>query len=55
MKERHFHRRRLHRRHIEEGIVKALMVLSFMLLAGSLGFILITILIKGLPASIGTC
>ena len=50
MKERHFHRRRLHRRHIEEGIVKALMVLSFMLLAGSLGFILITILIKGLPA-----
>ena len=55
MKERHFHRRhlhrrRLHRRHIEEGIVKALMVLSFMLLAGSLGFILITILINGLPA-----
>src|SRR3972149_6970608 len=50
MKERHFQRRHLHRRHVEEGIVKALMVLSFMLLAGSLGFILITILIKGLPA-----
>jgi len=50
MKERHFHRRRLHRRHVEEAIVKALMVLSFILLAGSLGFILITILLKGLPA-----
>ena len=50
MNKRHFHRRHLHRRHVEEGIVKALMVLSFMLLAGSLGFILITILIKGLPA-----
>ena len=50
MKDRHFHRRRLHRRHVEEGIVKALMVLSFMLLVGSLGFILITILLKGLPA-----
>jgi len=55
MKERHSHRRRFHgrgfhRRHIEEGIVKSLMILSFLLLAGSLGFILITILIKGLPA-----
>ncbi|MEW5870459.1 MAG: phosphate ABC transporter permease PstA [Chloroflexota bacterium] len=37
-------------RHIEEGIVKLLMLLSFGLVAGSLGFILITVLIKGLPA-----
>ena len=50
MKKRHSHGRGLHRRHIEEGIVKSLMILSFLLLAGSLGFILITILIKGLPA-----
>ena len=50
MKKRHSHGRGLHRRHIEEGIVKSLMILSFMLLASSLGFILITILIKGLPA-----
>ena len=50
MKERHSHGRGFHRRHIEEGIVKSLMILSFLLLAGSLGFILITILIKGLPA-----
>jgi len=39
-----------HKRHIEEGFVKTLMILSFILLAGSLGYILITILIKGLPA-----
>lgn len=45
MKKTHFHRR-----HIEESIVKTLMVLSFIILAGSLGYILITILIKGLPA-----
>ena len=38
------------RRHIEEGIVKLLMFLSFALVAGSLGFILITVIIKGLPA-----
>jgi phosphate transport system permease protein len=45
MKKMHFHRR-----HIEEGIVKTLMILSFIVLAGSLGYILVTILIKGLPA-----
>jgi phosphate transport system permease protein len=39
----------LHRRHLEEGIIKALMMSSFALLAGSLGFILVTVLIKGLP------
>ena len=38
------------RRHIEEGIVKFLMLSSFALVAGSLGFILITVLVKGLPA-----
>jgi len=36
--------------HIEEGILKILMLLSFGLVAGSLGFILLTVLIKGLPA-----
>ena len=45
MKKTHFHRR-----HIEEGIVKTLMILSFIILAGVLGYILFTILIKGLPA-----
>jgi phosphate transport system permease protein len=38
------------RRHIEEGIIKFLMISSFALVAGSLGFILITVLVKGLPA-----
>ena len=38
------------RRHLEEGFFKALMVLSVVLVAGSLGFILVTVLIKGLPA-----
>jgi len=38
------------RRHIEEKIVKTLMVLSFCLVGGSLGFILITVIVKGLPA-----
>ena len=38
------------RRHIEERIVKFLMIGSFALVAGSLGFILITVLVKGLPA-----
>ena len=45
MKKTHFHRR-----HIEEGIVKSLMILSFIILIGVLGYILVTILIKGLPA-----
>ena len=45
MKKTHFHRR-----HIEEGIVKSLMILSFIILIGVLGYILFTILIKGLPA-----
>lgn len=45
MKKTHFHRR-----HIEEGFVKTLMILSFIILASALGYILITILIKGLPA-----
>jgi phosphate transport system permease protein len=38
------------RRHLEEGIIKILMILSFALVVGSLGFILVTVLIKGLPA-----
>jgi phosphate transport system permease protein len=38
------------RRHIEEGIARVLMMLSFALVAGSLGFILLTVIVKGLPA-----
>ena len=45
MKPKHFRRRR-----IEENIFKLLMYLSFILGASSLGFILITVIIKGLPA-----
>jgi phosphate transport system permease protein len=45
MKKRH-----LHRRHIEEGFFKILMILSFTIVAGSLGIILLTVVIKGLPA-----
>ncbi len=38
------------KRHIEEAIIKALMILSFSLVGASLAFILITVLVKGLPA-----
>jgi phosphate transport system permease protein len=38
------------RRHIEEGFMKLFMYISLALVVGSLGYILITILIKGLPA-----
>ena len=38
------------RRHIEEAFFKTLMILSLVLVAGSLGFILLTVIIKGLPA-----
>ena len=38
------------RRHVEEAFFKTLMILSLMLVAGSLGFILLTVIIKGLPA-----
>lgn len=38
------------KRHIEETLVQSLMLASFALVAGSLGFILLTILVKGLPA-----
>ncbi len=38
------------RRHIEEAAIKAVMFLSMLLVAGSLGAILVTILVKGLPA-----
>jgi len=42
--------KRFRRRHIEESIFKILMYLSFLLVASSLGFILVTVLVKGLPA-----
>jgi phosphate transport system permease protein len=38
------------RRHVEEAFFKFLMILSMMLVIGSLGFILLTVIIKGLPA-----
>jgi phosphate transport system permease protein len=41
---------RWQRRHVTEAIAKALMVLSFTIVAGSLGLILWTVLVKGLPA-----
>lgn len=40
---------RYHRRHLEESIFKFLMYLSFLLVAGSLGYILLTVLMRGLP------
>jgi phosphate transport system permease protein len=45
VKKNHFSRRNL-----TETIFKALMLLAFGLVAGSLGFILITIFVKGIPA-----
>ncbi len=39
-----------HRRHIIEAIVKAMMMLSFAIVAGSLGLILWTVIARGLPA-----
>jgi len=38
------------RRHVEEAFFKCLMILSVVLVVGSLGFILLTVIIKGLPA-----
>jgi phosphate transport system permease protein len=43
-------RRRFARRHVEEAIFKGMMVFSFLLVASSLGIILLTVVIKGLPA-----
>ena len=38
------------RRHIEEGFMKFLMLASYALVMGGLGLILLTVLVKGLPA-----
>ena len=43
-------KRKWHKRYIEEAILKGLMLLSFLVVAGALVFILGTVLIKGLPA-----
>jgi phosphate transport system permease protein len=43
-------KRRIAKRHIEEGIFKVMMAFSFLLVAGSLGIILMTVIVKGLPA-----
>ncbi|MGE5222730.1 MAG: phosphate ABC transporter permease PstA [Omnitrophica WOR_2 bacterium] len=38
------------RRHLEEGCFKVLMYASFLIVAGSLGLILFTVVVKGLPS-----
>ena len=38
------------RRHVEEAVITTLMKISLFLVAGSLGFILLIVIIKGLPA-----
>ncbi len=43
-------KKKLARRHVEEAIFKALMIGSFLCVVGGLVFILITIVVKGLPA-----
>jgi len=43
-------KRHWHKRHIEEAILKGLMLLSFLVVAGALVLILGTVLVKGLPA-----
>jgi phosphate transport system permease protein len=43
-------KRWLKKRHLEEGVMLGLMLLSFALVAGSLGWILLTVIVKGLPA-----
>jgi phosphate transport system permease protein len=43
-------RKRWARRHIEEALVKGMMFLSFATVAGSLGLILWTVIVQGLPA-----
>jgi phosphate transport system permease protein len=43
-------KRRFSVRHFEESLFKFLMLVSFALILASLGFILITVLLKGLPA-----
>jgi phosphate transport system permease protein len=42
--------RSIAKRHVEEGIFKVLMIGSFALISASLGFILLTVIVKGLPA-----
>lgn len=42
--------RRFAKRHVEEGIFKVLMIGSFALISAILGFILLTVIVKGLPA-----
>jgi len=42
--------RRIAKRHVEEGIFKVLMIGSFALISASLGFILLTVIVRGLPA-----
>jgi phosphate transport system permease protein len=43
-------KKRFSRRHVEEGIFKALMLLAFGVVVGSLGYILVVVLVKGLPS-----
>ena len=43
-------KKRFARRYLEESIFKTLMIGSFLIVAGSLGLILLTVVVKGLPA-----
>ena len=43
-------KKRWARRHITEAFMKGLMIISFVLVAGSLGLILWTVIVRGLPA-----
>ena len=43
-------KRKFARRHVEEAIFKVLMIGSFVLVVGSLGLILLTVIVKGWPA-----
>ena len=45
-----FKQRGFQRRHVVESIIKALMIFSFVVVAGSLGLILWTVLSRGLPS-----
>jgi len=43
-------KKRWHKRHVEEAFFRALMLISFAVVAGSLALILWTVVVKGLPA-----
>ena len=48
--QKHLTKKRYTRRGIEEAFFRGLMLLSFLLVAGGLGVILVTVIVRGLPA-----